>query len=308
VIAGGSPVTTAGRTVTLITGDQVTVAGDGMMSIQRGKGRDGIRFVTATVDGHLRVTPSDALPLIHAGRLDRRLFDVTALLDFGYDKRKELPLIVTNTNARAAIAGAGARVARELRAVNGLALRVAPDTTFWAGLTKGAGTLDAGVGKIWLDGLRQHALDVSVPQVGAPTAWASGYDGTGVTVGLLDSGADRNHPDLAGQIVASMNFTEGEEPDEDLEGHGTHVASTILGTGAASDGRYKGVAPGAKLLAGKVCVIFGCAESWILAGMQWAAENGATAVNMSLGGPDTPELDPVEQAVQTLTDQYGTLL
>src|SRR5688572_4717499 len=109
VIAGGSSVTPTGRTVTLITGDQVTVAGDGMMSIQRGKGRDSIRFVTATVGGHLRVIPSDALPLIHAGRLDRRLFDVTALLDFGYDKRKDLPLIVTNTSARASIASAGAR-------------------------------------------------------------------------------------------------------------------------------------------------------------------------------------------------------
>ncbi|GIH04724.1 serine protease [Rhizocola hellebori] len=307
VATGGSSAALTGRTVTLITGDQVSVAGDGKMSIRRGKGRDAIRFVTAQVGGHLQVIPSDALRLIHTGRVDRRLFDVTTLLEFGYDKRKDLPLIVTNTSTRASVAGAGAQVVRELRAVNGFALRAAADTTFWAGLTKGAGTLDAGVGKIWLDGLRQHALDVSVPQIGAPVAWQAGFDGTGVTVGLLDSGADGTHPDLAGQIAASMNFTEGLEPDEDLEGHGTHVASTILGTGAASGGRYRGVAPGAKLLAGKVCAVFGCAESWILAGMQWVAENGATAVNMSLGGPDTPELDPIEQAVQTLTDQYGTL-
>jgi subtilisin family serine protease len=299
-----------GRTVTLITGDKVTVADDGRMSISRAQGRDSVRFVTTRVDGHLRVVPSDALALVHAGRLDGRLFDVTSLLEFGYDRRTELPLIVTSAagdSARSSVAGAGARVVRELRAVNGLAVRAAQGTTFWNGLTKGVGALDARIGKIWLDGLRQRTLDVSVPQIGAPAAWQAGYDGTGVTVGLLDSGADGTHPDLAGQIAASMNFTEGEEGDEDFHGHGTHVASTILGTGAASAGRYRGVAPGARLLSGKVCVVFGCAESWILAGMQWAAESGATAVNMSLGGPDSPEIDPLEQAVQTLTEQYGTL-
>lgn len=307
---GTSSAAMIGRTVTLITGDEVTVASDGKMSINRAKGRDGVRFVTARVGGHLRVIPSDALQLLHAGRLDARLFDVTTLLDFGYNRRSELPLIVTNAagdSARTSVAVGGARVVRELRAINGLAVRAAAGTTFWTSLTKGVGTLDAGVGKIWLDGLRRPTLDVSVPQIGATAAWQAGYDGTGVTVGLLDSGADGTHPDLAGQITASMNFTEGLEADEDLHGHGTHVASTILGTGAASAGRYRGVAPGARLLAGKVCVIDGCAESWLLAGMQWVAENGATAVNMSLGGPDSSEIDPIEQAVQTLTEQYGTL-
>lgn len=299
-----------GRTVTLITGDRVTVANNGRMSISRAKGRDGVRFVTASADGRLRVIPTDALPLLREGRLDARLFDVTSLLEFGYDRRPELPLIVIDAaagSAHASVTGAGARVVRELPAVNGLAVRAARGTTFWTGLTNGVGTLDAGVGKVWLDAMRRPTLDVSVPQIGAPAAWQAGYDGTGVTVGLLDSGADGTHPDLAGKIAASMNFTEGFEADEDLHGHGTHVASTILGSGAASAGRYRGVAPGARLLAGKVCVVFGCAESWILAGMQWVAENGATAVNMSLGGPDFPEVDPIEQAVQTLTEQYGTL-
>ncbi len=302
---GARSVPLTGRTVTLITGDRVTVAGGGAMSIAGGKGRDGVRFLTSRAGGRLRVVPSDALPLLHAGRLDRRLFDVTALLEFGYDKRQDLPLIVTGAAGRAALAGRGARVVRDLPVVKGFAVRADRGGALWTGLTKGV--LDSSTGRVWLDGLRRPLLDVSVPQIGAPAAWAAGFDGTGVTVGLLDSGADVNHPDLVGQIKASMNFTEGAEPDEDLHGHGTHVGSTILGTGAASNGRYKGVAPGAKLLAGKVCVLDGCAESWILAGMQWVAENGAKAVNMSLGGPDTPDVDMLEQAVQTLTEQYGTL-
>jgi len=299
---------TPGRTVTLITGDKVTVAANGAMTIARGKGRDNVKFITSRADGHLRVVPSDALALLQSGRLDRRLFDVTALLDYGYDKRADLPLLISGAGtARATAAVDGAKMVRSLPAINGAAVRTAHDSTFWTQLTRGTGTLKTEVTKVWLDAKLKPLLDVSVPQIGAPTAWAAGFDGTGVTVGLLDSGADRNHPDLAGQILASMNFTEGAEPDEDVEGHGTHVASTILGTGAASSGRYRGVAPGAKLLAGKVCVIDGCAESWILAGMQWAAENGATAVNMSLGGPDTADINPLEQAVQTLTDQFGTL-
>ena len=86
------------------------------------------------------------------------------------------------------------------------------------------------------------------------------------------------------------------------------MASTIAGSGAASGGKYRGVAPDATLLDGKVCEDNGCADSAILAGMQWAAvEKQAAVVNLSLGGSDTPEVDPLEEAVQTLTAQTGTL-
>jgi hypothetical protein len=124
---------------------------------------------------------------------------------------------------------------------------------------------------------------------------------------VVDTGIDSTHPDLAGRVVAAQDFTDDGD-NLDHVGHGTHVASTIAGSGAASNGRYKGVAPDAKLYAAKVCVLEGCPESAILAGMQWsAADQHAKVVNMSLGGPDTPETDPLEQGIQTLTAQYGTL-
>jgi hypothetical protein len=102
--AGATPSTLRGaatggiRTITLLTGDRVTVLGADLkqVTIQPGKGREKIGFFRSTVRGHLQIVPTDAAPLLAAGRLDRRLFDVTTLLAFGYDdKRPNLPLIMT---------------------------------------------------------------------------------------------------------------------------------------------------------------------------------------------------------------------
>ncbi|MCP2322470.1 subtilisin family serine protease [Hamadaea flava] len=313
---GGIRATLPGRahTVTLITGDVLRVADSGRISVIRGNGRDHITFASYQSKGHLHVIPSDARPLLAAGRLDSRLFDVTALIQFRYDDRRvDLPLIVTAKSAPPA--DTGLKLTRSLKAVHGSAGRADKGKlgTLWKGLTGSDSRLAAqplATAKIWLDGVRKPTLDVSVPLIGAPTAWQAGYTGAGVKVAVLDTGIDETHPDLAGKVIARQNFAAADYPDEDDRdhvGHGTHVASTIAGSGAASGGRYKGVAPDAQLLNGKICVDVGCAESWILAGMQWAAEQGADVVNLSLGGPDTPDIDPLEQAVNDLTAQYGTL-
>ncbi|HEU4422441.1 MAG TPA: S8 family serine peptidase, partial [Pilimelia sp.] len=305
------------RTVTLITGDRVTVAGTGTdrFVIARGPGRGKAGFITRRIDGHLHVVPADAAALLRAGRLDARLFDVTALLAYGYDRRDDLPLIVAGGAGAAQpadLSGAGAVVGRELRAIGATAVRLprAATGSFWRAVTGAGGArLTTRGSKIWLDAVRQPTLDASVARVGAPAAWAAGYTGAGVPVAVLDTGIDPSHPDLAGRIDARQNFTDGPfgEDARDRVGHGTHVASTIAGSGAASGGRYTGVAPGVRLLDGKVCAAAGCAESWILAGMQWAAERGAKVVNMSLSGPDGVGVDPLEHAVDALSARHGTL-
>ena len=103
------------------------------------------------------------------------------------------------------------------------------------------------MGKVWLDNkvkiLAQVADDRT--QIGAPVAWKAGYTGKGVTVAVLDTGIDDTHPDLAGKVADRKNFTDDQPVDH--VGHGTHVASTIAGTGAASGGLYRGVAPDATL-------------------------------------------------------------
>ncbi len=246
---------------------------------------------------NLYVIPSDVRSAVDGGRLDRRLFDVAALDD---DRSSSsIPLLITTRGKRATVPGA--TLTRELRSVNGAAIKV--DKSAAASFLARA----AGMGKIWLDGNRKLALDQSVPQIGAPAAWQAGFTGAGVSVAVLDSGIDTSHPDLATQVAAAKNFTD--TPDGDQNGHGTHVASTIAGTGAASSGLYQGVAPQAKLYDGKVCDENGrCPESAILAGMEWAAtEAKAKIVNVSLAGTDTPAEDPLEEAVNRLSTQTGAL-
>ncbi|HEX4811415.1 MAG TPA: S8 family serine peptidase [Nonomuraea sp.] len=289
--------------VTLITGDRVRLTASGGAAIEPGPGRAGISFVTERDEGRVRVLPADADALVRTGRLDPRLFDVTTLAESGY--ADDLALIVTGSGPaalRSAVAAGAARVTREIPALRGLAVRTARQdrARFWKDVA-----LSGGTSKIWLDGLRTPSLDVSVKQIGAPAAWERGLTGAGVKVAVLDTGVDVTHPDLVGRVGAQADFTGGSDV-VDRSGHGTHIASTIAGTGAASGGTYRGVAPGATILAGKVCEAV-CAESAVLAGLQWAADQGAKVVNLSLGGADTPGLDPLEAAVEALTDTYGML-
>src|SRR6266545_864313 len=299
-LAAGAPE----HTVTLITGDRVSVVDRGgrlePVRIEPGPGRLRVTFAASAAGGRLRVTPSDALPLLRAGQVDPRLFDVTALVEFGYDdSRADLPLIVTGT-------GAGTGVAA-LRAVPGGTAFHAPKKgieAVWRNLSGGTGLRAASASKLWLDGLLKPVLTESVPQVGAPAAWAAGFTGDGVKVGVVDSGIDATHPDLAGRVVAARNFHEDGD-DRDLTGHGTHVAATIAGIGA--DGAHKGVALGAKLVSARVCNPDGCPESAILDGMQWVAGQGVRVINMSLGGTDTEGRDLLEEAVDRITAQSGVL-
>ncbi|NUT35729.1 MAG: S8 family serine peptidase [Hamadaea sp.] len=299
-------------TVTLLTGDVVTLASaDGRaVAVRPGHGRRGMRFAIERTGAGLFVIPADALARVRSGVLDRRLFDVAGLARAGLDDRggDSLPVIVqyagssARAQATASLAKAGARMNRELPAVRGAAMSARKDRTgrLWTALR------GDGVGRIWLDGVRQVSLDRSVPQIGAPQAWGAGLTGRGVTVAVLDTGVDTGHPDLAGKVTASVTFTDG--PATDDVGHGTHVASIIAGSGVASGGRLKGVAPDANLVSGKVCDARGCPDSAILAGMHWAAvDQRADVVNLSLGGPDGPGVDPLEEAIGTLSAQYGTL-
>lgn len=137
-------------------------------------------------------------------------------------------------------------------------------------------------------------LDAAVPQIGADQAWAEGYTGEGVKVAVIDTGVDAGHPDLnGGKVVAWADFVNGSNSTPyDDNGHGTHVSSIIAGTGNASGGKYRGVAPNASLLAAKA--LDGSGSGYytnIIKGMDWAVQNGAQVISMSLGGDHFPPMD-----------------
>ncbi|WP_246040900.1 S8 family serine peptidase [Streptomyces cadmiisoli] len=323
------------HTVTLITGDVVTTrqapgarAGSGgVVTVRDPDGRPARTRISES-NGDLYVYPESALPFVARGILDRQLFNVTDLIADGYDDahRDRLPLIVSYTEAdaarRASAVPEGATRVRELESIQGAALSAERSHAddFWKSVVGSAAadgtrakdvrpSFGRGIARIWLDGLVRADLAESTTQIGAPKVWADGNTGEGVDVAVLDTGIDAGHPDLADRVASRQSFVPDENTD-DRSGHGTHVASIIAGTGAASDGQEKGVAPGARLRVGKVLGDDGSGQiSWALAGMEWAAvDQQAKIVNMSLGTSQPSDgTDPLSQAVDRLSARTGAL-
>lgn len=112
---------------------------------------------------------------------------------------------------------------------------------------------------------------------------------TEVVVAVLDTGIDAGHPDLVNNVVGGLSFV-GEDPLEDLNGHGTHVAGTI----SANNNGFgtSGVYPGTKVFALQVFNKLGTGStSSIVGAINWLATTGRQhkirVANMSLGGPSS---------------------
>jgi subtilisin len=136
-----------------------------------------------------------------------------------------------------------------------------------------------------------------VLRVGAPTANSTG---TGIKVGIVDTGVDLNHQDLA--VAGGYNAFDGTSNCQDNNGHGTHVAGTVAALDNAID--VRGVAPGASLYCVKVLDAQG-QGSWsgVIAGLDWLWNEGqprVQVVNMSLGGSGSDTDSEFRQAVARL--------
>ncbi|MGC1241065.1 MAG: S8 family serine peptidase [Chryseosolibacter sp.] len=142
----------------------------------------------------------------------------------------------------------------------------------------------------------------------APQVWQDfGVTGKNITIGILDTGIDYNHPDLGQgfgpsyKVSSGYDFVNNDSDPMDDHGHGTHVA----GIAAANGVSFKGVAPDAKLVAYKVLNQYGFGyDSWILAAIERCADpdqdpatdDAIDVVNMSLGRVPDPE-EPLSEAV-----------
>ena len=110
------------------------------------------------------------------------------------------------------------------------------------------------------------------------------WSGTGIRIAILDTGIDLDHPDFVGRVLASQSFIPNQAV-QDGHSHGTHCAGTAAGIKVPPGGQRRyGVAHGARLLVGKVLSNSGSGTSGqILAGINWAIQQGAHVISMSLG-------------------------
>ncbi|MGE5674375.1 MAG: S8 family serine peptidase [Mycobacterium leprae] len=162
------------------------------------------------------------------------------------------------------------------------------------------------------------SLAESVPFLGAPKVWdqvdAAGrrIRGEGVTVAVIDTGIDWNHPEFGGyatvpneKVTHAISLTS--EGPKDSFGHGTHVSCIIAGDAdykatPRGDARYNGVAPKAKLMGYKVLTASGTGSATnIILAMEDAVKRGAQVMNLSLGDslgdPSSPESSAANNAM-----------
>ncbi|MEM2959195.1 MAG: S8 family serine peptidase, partial [Candidatus Jordarchaeaceae archaeon] len=156
------------------------------------------------------------------------------------------------------------------------------------------------------------------PHSNIEALWNENLNGSGILVALLDSGIDTSHPDLDDlddnsstsdpKVIASVSMVEYDPFPYDFNGHGTYVAGIIAGTGNASNGTYKGVAPQARLLNVKVFDNEGLSfYSWALSGVEWSVSHGADIIAIPFAGPGYPD-DPLCTAVDKAVKSGVTVI
>ena len=148
----------------------------------------------------------------------------------------------------------------------------------------------------------QTYLDKSGPYIGTKTAIESGFDGTGITIAVIDTGVDYNHPDLfglgdQGKVIGGYDYIDKDSTPFDTSGHGTEVAGII-----AADGQLKGIAPKSKILAYRVSDDGNSVSSdLIIKAIEQAIVDGADIINISLGINRTNQ--KIDNAVNKAIDQ-----
>lgn len=145
-------------------------------------------------------------------------------------------------------------------------------------------------------------LDKSGKYVGVQYPHSLGYNGSGIRIAVIDTGVDYNHPDLFGfgqngKVVGGFDFIENDDSPLDTNGHGTEVAGII-----AANGKMKGIAPQAKILAYRVSDTGDSVSSdLIVKAIQRAVQDDVDIINISLGVNRTN--DRIEDAINDAVEK-----
>jgi subtilisin family serine protease len=131
---------------------------------------------------------------------------------------------------------------------------------------------------------------VEVTKVGLST-----FSGAGIKVAVLDTGFDKNHQDFRGRLITRKLFA-SHSSEDDTQGHGTHCVGTACGPQRPTSGPRYGIAYEAAIYAGKVLGDDGNGtDRSVIAGMDWALDQGCQIISMSLGSAaevgDQPNAD-----------------
>ena len=148
----------------------------------------------------------------------------------------------------------------------------------------------------------QVFVDKSAPYIGALEPIKAGIDGEGITIAVIDTGVDYNHPDLygfgsEGKVIGGYDFVDKDDSPIDTNGHGTEVAGII-----AADGQLQGIAPKSKILAYRVSQDGESVSSdLIIKAIERAVQDNADIINISLGVNLTN--NRIDQAVNNAIEQ-----
>ena len=228
-------------------------------------------------------------------------------------------------DVRRGLQGLQHRVHREYESIPYMAIELSPDALRVLGAMRGMVT------RIEEDLELHPMLAESGPLVQAPAAWASGLNGQGTVIAVIDTGVDKNHPFLQGKVVAEACYARGVNglggagdcpngldsqlgpgaalPCADCPAHGTHVAGIAAGNGGPpANVPFSGVAPGANIMAVRITGQTGIASlADVLAALERVyllrGTYNIAAVNLSLdvpGWPHATTCDDVSPALTTI--------